>query len=56
MTSSGHDPRVDRAIAVLDTGAQRQDSTADQLHDVMTLAVAAGCYDAHELIKRALER
>jgi len=56
MISSGNDSRVDRAIKILDTGGQRQDSTSDQLHDVMTLAVAAGCYDAHELIKRALAR
>jgi hypothetical protein len=56
LVSSGHDPRVDRAIAVLNTGEQRQDSTTDQLNDVLAMAVAAGCYDAHELIKRALNK
>lgn len=56
MPTSGNDPRVEQAIAVLNTGTQRQDSTTDQLHDVMALAVAAGCYDAHELIKRTLDK
>jgi hypothetical protein len=51
---SVNDPKVAEAVKVLRTGAQRQDSASDQLEDVLTLARAAGCYDALDCIKRAL--
>jgi hypothetical protein len=54
MTISGNDPRIHQAVAILETGSPRQDSTNDQLVDVMALATAAGCYDAIDLIRRAL--
>lgn len=56
MRTSGNDPRIDQAIAILHNGAQRQDSAAEQLQDVVALATAAGCYDALDLLSEAFHR
>jgi hypothetical protein len=53
-STSGNDPRVAQAIAILGTGGPRQDSKSDQLQDVLALGIAAGCKDAVSDIQRAL--
>lgn len=52
--TSGHDPLIDQAIEVLQTGSRRQDGTDNQLTDVLALATAAGCFDAIDRIRGAL--
>jgi hypothetical protein len=36
--------------------SQRQDSTLDQLSDILPLVYAVGCHDAGDFIKRVIER
>ena len=50
---SSSDPRIARAVKILETAGQRQDSLSEQLDDVMQLARAAGCYDALDFIQRS---
>lgn len=42
---------AERIAQEVATGAQRQDSLAEQLHDVRRIAVALGCYDAADYLR-----
>lgn len=46
--------RVAENVIDFTTAPQRQDSMVDQLLTVVSLAQAAGCYDAADLIQEAL--
>lgn len=54
---SSRDPCADVVARVhAERWPQRQDSTLDQLRDLVPVAVALGCYDAADLMRRMTEK